>query len=132
MKAVRLGAAIASLLSAVLYYLIGFEVLYVGESTNGVDPGLLAFGLSAGTTFVVCAVLLLVVERRLLWIVLATLNAVVIVAYFAMAGVRDPSFEWPGLAVKAAQLVTLGALALLAIRGPQVTRRFRARGPSSR
>jgi hypothetical protein len=117
MRRFELVAIGASIVTAVLYVLVGFEVLYVGRSTSGGDPGLLGFGLSAAAVFLASAALLLMVERRWAWIVVAVLNAAVIVGYFALASVREPAFEWPGLAIKGLQLITLGALVVLAVRG---------------
>jgi hypothetical protein len=117
MRRLELVAIGTSVVTALLYVLVGFEVLYVGESTSGSDPGLLGFGLSAGAVFFASAGLLAMVERRWAWIAVALLNAVVILGYFAMAGVREPPFEWPGLAIKALQLVTLVAVLALAVRG---------------
>ncbi len=126
MRRLELVAIGTSLLTALLYVLVGFEVLYVGESTSGADPGLLGFGLSAGAVFFASAGLLAVVERRWAWIAVALLNAVVILGYFAMAGARQPPFEWPGLAIKALQAVTLVILVGLAVRGRVVHRRIQA------
>jgi hypothetical protein len=117
MRRLELLAIGASVVTALLYVLVGFEVLYVGESTSGTDPGLLGFGLSAAAVFFASAGLLAMVERPWAWIAVALLNAVVIIGYFALASARDPSFEWPGLAIKALQLVTLLAVLALALRG---------------
>ncbi|HEY7526309.1 MAG TPA: hypothetical protein VIA82_05715 [Candidatus Limnocylindria bacterium] len=122
MRRLELVAISASVVTAVLYVLVGFEVLYVGESTSGTDPGLLGFGLSAAAVFFASAGLLAMVERRWAWIAVALLNAVVIVGYFAMAGVREPPFEWPGLAIKALQLITLVAVVALALPDRSVAR----------
>ena len=108
----RLAIA-TSALTAVLYLLVGFELLYIGESTSGEDPGLMGFGLVMSGTFAVATVLLALLQWRWVWIAVAVLNAVVIVGYFALAGERTPPFEWPGLLVKAVQLVTLLATAML-------------------
>jgi hypothetical protein len=126
MRRLELVAIGTSVLTALLYLLVGFEVLYVGESTSGADPGLLGFGLSAGAVFFASAGLLAVVERRWAWIAVALLNAAVILGYFAMAGIRQPPFEWPGLAIKALQAVTLVILVGLAIRGRVIHRRIQA------
>lgn len=109
----RLAIA-TSALTAVLYLLVGFELLYVGESTSGADAGLLGFGLMTAGTFAVATVLLAVLPHRWVWIVVAVLNALVIVGYFALAGARTPPFEWSGLLIKAVQLVTLLATSYLA------------------
>jgi hypothetical protein len=126
MRRLELVAIGTSVLTALLYLLVGFEVLYVGESTSGADPGFLGFGLSAGAVFFASAGLLAVVERRWAWIAVALLNAAVILGYFAMAGIRQPPFEWPGLAIKALQAVTLVILVGLAIRGRVIHRRIQA------
>ena len=117
MNQIRYVAAVASAITMILYLLGGFEVLYVGESTSGTDPGMLGFGLSAGGAFAVATALLLFVERRWVWVAVALLNALVIVGYFGMAGLRQPPFEWPGLAIKAAQLISLAAVLMLTVRG---------------
>jgi peptidoglycan/LPS O-acetylase OafA/YrhL len=110
----RLAIA-TSALTAVLYLLIGLELLYIGESTSGADPGLLGFGLVMSGTFAVATALLaLLPPWRWVWIAVAVLNALVIVGYFALADARTPPFEWPGLLVKAVQLVTLLATGMLA------------------
>jgi len=122
MSTLRWLAVATSIATALLYLLVGFEVLYVGTTANGADPGLLGFGLSAAAVFVASGILLLVVQRRWAWVTVALLNAVVIVGYFAVAGVRQPPFEWPGLAIKALQLATLVAVVALSLRAGRATR----------
>lgn len=126
-RTLRLVGAAAAAASALLYYLIGFGVLYIGESTNGQDPGLLGFGLTAGTTFLVAGLLVVAFPRRWLLALIALLDLAVIVAYFAMGSIRDPSFELWGLLVKLAQAIFLLALAFLLLRGgeAQPSARFR-------
>lgn len=110
-----LAAALAAL-TAVLYYLIGLEVLWVGESTNGQDPGLLGFGLVVGTTFLVAAALLVLSERRWVLVAVGLLQVIVLVGYVAAASIRDPSFAPWGLVVKAPQLLILIIAAYLLVR----------------
>jgi hypothetical protein len=117
-RTVRILAAAAAAASALLYYLIGFGVLYIGESTTGEDAGLLGFGLMAGSTFLVAALLVWLMPRRWLLALVALLDVAVIVGYFAAAGIRDPSFEPWGLLVKAAQVVFLLALGYLLLQAP--------------
>jgi hypothetical protein len=106
------GAAAAAL----LYFLIGFEVLTISKPTSGTGD-ILGFGLSAGTAFAVIAVLVALVHKRWVLALVALFDAAVIVAYFAFADLRDPPFEPWGLLVKVAQavlLVGVGSLLLQA------------------
>jgi peptidoglycan/LPS O-acetylase OafA/YrhL len=112
------GAAAASV-AAGLYLLIGLGVFDVGDSTAGGTPDLLAFGLMTGGTFALAALALLLRDSRLVAIAVAAWSLIVIVGYFAFAGVRTPPFEVWGLLVKACQLVVFGAAAYLAIRRPE-------------
>jgi hypothetical protein len=115
----HLAAATAGL-TALLYVLIGLEVLPVGRPSDGSAPDLLAFGLIVGGMFAVAAVLLFLVSRRVVWLVVGALQLLVIVGYFALAEVRDPPFAPWGLVVKALQVVILGVVAYLAIRGTRL------------
>ena len=47
--------------------------------------------------------------------VVAIVDALVFIGYFALAGVREPPVELWGLLVKASQLVLLGAMAYLLV-----------------
>jgi hypothetical protein len=116
-QTMRALAAATAGLSALLYYLIGFGVLDIGEARSGDDAGLLGFGLSAGTAFVAAAILLVLVHRRWLVALIGLMDAAVIVGYFAMAEMRVPSFEVWGLSIKAAQVVLLLAIGFLLLRG---------------
>ena len=107
------GAAAAAL----LYFLIGFEVLVIGESKTGTND-IIGFGLSAGTTFAVIAILVAFVDRGWVLATVALLDVAVIVGYFAFAGVREPAYEPWGLLVKACQLVLLGAVGYLFVHRP--------------
>ena len=127
-EAARLIAVAGCAVAAVLYAMIGVGVVSIGESTTaGGAPDLLAFGLMTGGTFAVAAVLLALRESRILWIAVAALEVIVLVGYVAAAGLRSPSYEPWGLAIKACQAVTLVAVAYLLARGPHVGRV--ARGP---
>jgi hypothetical protein len=114
---VRYVAVAAAGLTALLYVLIGFEVLFIGEAASGGNADLLAFGLLTGGAFAVIAALLAFAARRLVWIPVALLTLAVIVAYFAFAELRQPPFAFWGLAVKAVQVVLFGSVGYLAIRG---------------
>jgi hypothetical protein len=119
-RSVRFVGVAAALASAVIYFLIGIGVAYVGEPTAEGPNDLLGFGLVVGTTFVAVAVLLALVRRRWVLAVLAVLDAAVILGYFAIAGARVPSFEAWGLSVKVLQLVLLVCLGFLLMRRDSV------------
>ena len=120
MPAARLARYVAIAASAVaagLYVLIGFQVVSIGQAASGGTPDLLGFGLAAGAFFAGLALLLVFAQGRLVWVPVAIADVVVVLAYFAMAGLRDPQFEAWGLGVKAAQLVMVAALAYLIYLG---------------
>lgn len=108
-----------------LYMLIGVGTLTVGTSTaTGGTTDLFAFGMLAGGMYALVAALILLVDSRVAYALLAVLDLGVIIGYFAMASIRDPSFELWGLLVKAAQAVVLGALIYLVMQreGAEVRR----------
>jgi hypothetical protein len=113
----RYVAIAASLVAAALYVLIGFQVVSIGQAASGGTPDLLGFGLAAGAFFGALAVLMAFTQGRLIWIPIGLADVAVIVAYFAMANLREPQFEMWGLLVKAAQVVMLGALVYLVYTG---------------
>ncbi len=119
MRRVQYVAAPAAAAAAILYFLIGFAVLDIGTGADGTSEDLLGFGVTAGATFAVVAFLLLLVPRRVLLILIALLDAAVIVMYFAVAEIRDPPVELWGVLIKAFQVVLLGAVVFMIIRGPQ-------------
>jgi hypothetical protein len=116
-RARSLGAA-AAVASAILYLLIGFEVLAIGEARSGEDE-ILMFGLTAGLVFAIVAVVIWRARSRWPLALAGLFDAAVIVAYVAFAGAREPAFEPWGLLVKACQVVLLAALAYLLARGPR-------------
>jgi hypothetical protein len=112
----RIAAALAAA-TAVLYVLVGLEVLRV-VSVEPAGSDLLGFGLSAAAAFALGAGLLLATDRRILWALGAFLQVVVIVMYVAVAPVRTPPFEVWGVLIKVLQGLLLVALAWLAITKP--------------
>jgi hypothetical protein len=116
-RAIRFFAAGAAIITAGLYGLIGIGVLRVGEASTAGTPDLFAFGAMLGAVFAVTALLLVRFPSRLVWAGVAVLQVIVILGYFAMAGLRVPAIEINGLLVKAAQAAILGAVAWLLMTG---------------
>jgi peptidoglycan/LPS O-acetylase OafA/YrhL len=110
-------AVVSSAVTAILYLLVGFEVLNIGEPARGVTRGVLGFGLLVAGAYALVTFWLLRSQRRRTWIAIGLLNAVVIGTYFVSRDARVPPFEWPGLAIQAVQLVMLVAVTVLAIVG---------------
>jgi hypothetical protein len=84
-------------------------LLYVLSCTVGpIKPG---FGLAMGAVFAVAAISLFSSGQRLVWNLVALIDAGAIIGYFIVAPGRDPHFETWGIAIKvvqAALLVVLG------------------------
>jgi hypothetical protein len=114
-RTVRLGAAAASALVAVLSALIGIGVVSVVTESSADAPPLIIFGLSAGAAFALGAILLVALDRRILWILGALFQVGVIVMYINVAPHRTPPFEMWGITIKILQVLILGALAYLVI-----------------
>jgi hypothetical protein len=110
----RWVATAAAALSALLYFLIGNEVLTIGEATSE-DADVLAFGISAGSAFAVVALVVWFARRRWILALVAIFDALVLGAYFAFAGMREPAFETSGLLIKVCQAVLLAAVAYLIV-----------------
>jgi hypothetical protein len=105
-------AAGLSALTAILYFLIGLRVVTVLDTPEDQT----VFGLIAGGGFLVGAVVLLVVQRRAVWIVGTLGLAFVIFTYFDLASERSPQFETWGILIRIVQGIMLLVLAYLAIR----------------
>jgi hypothetical protein len=110
----ELGAG-ASLVAAAIYALIGLGVLSVGTTTSGASTDLFAFGAIMAAGSVAIAAAMLRSTSRDVPIAIAVLEILVIVGYFAVAGVRVPPVELWGLLVKALQGVVLAAAVVLAL-----------------
>ena len=118
----ELGAG-GSLVAGVIYALIGLGVLSVGTTTSGASTDLFAFGaiMAAGSVAIVVAMLRS--TSRDVPIAIAVLEILVIVGYFAVAGVREPPVELWGLLVKGLQVVALASAVVLALHArPAVAR----------
>jgi hypothetical protein len=112
-----IGAAAAAAM-AVIYFLIGLNVLYIGTTTEGATDQF-GFGVAAGIAFATWAVLLALVDRRWLWFVGLGFHALVFVIYIGASGIRVPPFEVWGLTLRAIHVVLLVALVYLAARAPR-------------
>lgn len=118
-RSVRNFAAAVAAVTALLYALIGVGLLTVVEPGTSDEGDMLAFGLPAAGAFLVGALLLILFDSRVLWLLGAILQVIVLVGYVAMAGIRTPQFEVWGIIIKATQLVLLCALAFLVLRSPE-------------
>lgn len=108
--------ATASALMAVIYYLIGLGVLSIGGSSTGDPVDLVMFGASAGTGFLVLAVLLLRTDRRWVWMLAAVAQVWVFLVYFLVSGSREPPFEAWGIVLRLLQVPLFVVTVLLAWR----------------
>lgn len=108
--------ATASALMAVIYYLIGLGVLRIGGSSTGDPVDLVMFGASAGTGFLVLAVLLLRTDRRWVWMLAAVAQVWVFLVYFLVSGSREPPFEAWGIVLRLLQVPLFVVTVLLAWR----------------
>jgi hypothetical protein len=107
----------------VLYLLIALQVIHVADTT-GKDSPLLPM-MAAAAAFWLGAVLLVLVDRWLVRLLGGAVQLVVLIGYFVVAPIRDPSYEAWGLLIKVAQVVILGLLLYLV-----VTARPRSRAAS--
>ena len=113
---VRRVAAGLSAVTAGLYLLVGLEILPVVETPSAAAPDMLGFGLSAGLAFAVGTGLLLLLDRRPLWVLGAILQVLVIVMYVQVAPQRTPPFETWGVVIKIIQAAILATLLYLVVR----------------
>lgn len=128
-RTIRYVAAALAAAMAAIYYLIGVGVLIPVQPSVGDEGGLLFFGASAGSAFLLGAVLLIAFDRRALWILGVALQVFVVWGYFAVAPSRTPNFEIWGITLRIIQVPLIVALAYLAYRPPELaaprTTRFR-------
>jgi len=121
-RAIRYLAAALSAAAAAVYVLIGLEVIRVVDTNPPDMPSLLPFGLLSGGAFLLGAVLLVLFDRRILWVLGGLFQVGAIVMYFAVAPQRDPSYEPWGIGLKLVEVALLVALGYLAMRTPRVNR----------
>ena len=116
-RTIRYLAAAAATAMAIIYYLIGLEVLHVvAEPPEGMS--LFWFGIPAGTAFLFGAVLLVALDRRILWILGAVLQVLVVLGYLAVAPDRTPAYEVWGITLRIIQVPLFAFLVYLALRAP--------------
>jgi hypothetical protein len=111
-----IGAAAAAAMAGI-YFLIGLSVLDIGGTTSGAGTDQLGFGFSAGAVFLATALLLLLSDRRWVWVVAAAFQVLVYIIYVGASGVREPHFEVWGITLRIVQIPLLIALAYLALKG---------------
>jgi len=121
LRALRVVTAALATGAAVVYLLIGFGVLRVVE-TGPSGPSLLGFGLGAAAAFLFGAVVILVSDRMLLWVLGAFFQVFTIFAYVGVAAERTPAYEAWGIGLRIIQGLILVALVVLIARYPQPER----------
>jgi hypothetical protein len=104
---------------AILYALIGLSVISVVQVAPDDEASMLAFGLPAAVAFALGAAFLMLTDLRLLWLLGAVLQVLVISMYFLVAPTRVPSFEVWGILIRVAQVTLLAALTYLAVTRPE-------------
>lgn len=112
---IRRTAAGIAMLVALIYFLIGFQLVAVLEDTSEQT----AFGLIAGGAFVIGAALVLAVDRRWLWAMGTLAQLFIIWAYFDLADQRVPEFEVWGLSIRVLQVILTALLVYLAVVPPR-------------
>jgi len=103
-------------LTALLYLLIGFNAVTVGDNITPSEQR--AFGLAAAAVFSVGAIVATVWDRRWLWIAGAVGLGLIIMTYFNLAPERDPQFELWGILIRVVQAPLLAGLIYLAATRP--------------
>ena len=119
----RRVAATASIIAAAVYFLIAMGFVYAQPSdsptlANGDPRPIMAV---AGVVFVLGGVLILVWDKRLVYVPGIVLQVIVLVGYVIAAPERIPSYEFWGLLCKVAQVVVLFALAYLVLTTREAT-----------
>ena len=108
-SAIRHTAAVIAGVVALVYVLIGLQVVSVINVPGDQPP----FALPAALAFGLLAVLLALTDHRAVWIVAAAIVAVVIAMYFGVAPRRVPQFEGWGILLRVLQVPLVALLAWL-------------------
>jgi hypothetical protein len=96
----------------VLYLLIALQVINVADMTGKDSPFVPM--VAAAAAFWLGAVLLVLVDRWLVWLLGGAVQLAVLIGYLMVAPSRDPHYEAWGLLIKVAQVVILLLLLYLA------------------
>jgi hypothetical protein len=115
---IRYVAALIAAVTAVIYFMIGFNVVSVLDEATLASADQ-TFGIYAGVAYALGALLLVAVNRRMIWALGAVLQIFVIYTYFDLASQRTPAFEIWGIVLRIAQAIILVILVYLAIRMPE-------------
>jgi hypothetical protein len=107
----RIVAAVISSVTAFIYFMIGFNIVSVLETSS--DQ---VFGVFAGAAYLLGAFLLLASDRRIILQLGALLQITVVYMYFSMAPIRIPHYEFWGIVLRIAQMAILTALLYLLFR----------------
>jgi hypothetical protein len=118
--------ALAALVMAGIYYLIGLGVLNVGGTVDGGSTDSFGFGVGAGTAFLIVAALLLFTDKRWIWVLALGFQVLVFVIYVAASGIRVPPFEIWGITLRTIQVLVIGCLVYLAVDTPKRTMEARS------
>lgn len=110
----RIGAGLCGVMAAV-YVLIGLEVVTIGTAGDAdIDIGV--FGFGAASIFVLGAVLLLAVDRKVLWGLGAAFQLMMMAMYVGVSADRTPAFEAWGLGLRVPQVLLFAVLVALVVR----------------
>lgn len=112
---IRRTAAGIAVLIALIYFLIGFQLVAVLEDTSEQT----AFGLIAGGAFVIGAALILAFDRRWLWTMGTLAQLLIIWTYFNLADQRAPDYEFWGMSIRVLQVILTALLVYLAVVPPR-------------
>ena len=118
-QTVRTASAGLAAAMALIYFLIGLEVVQV-VTDQPATSDMFGFGVGAGLLFLSTAAVIVLVDRRVVWAIGAVLQLLIAIMYFAVAPMRDPSFEVWGITLRVLQLGLFAALMYLALHRPAV------------
>ena len=108
----RFGLAAAAVVVGIVYTLIAVHAIRVAEMTGdmaGKEFPYLVMA-AAAAAFWLGAVLLVLFDKRLVYLLGAAVQVVVLIGYFAIASMRDPHYEGWGVTMKAVEVVMLAML----------------------
>ncbi len=108
---IRHVGAFAALLMAGIYFLIGLGVVGVGGAAPSAEVDLFAFGIGAGTAFLVMTAVFEFTDRLWIWALALVIQLLIFAMYVAVSGVRVPPFEIWGLTLRTIQLVVIACIA---------------------